>query len=90
MKKLFVLLIIGFISNTNASGFMENGELKLVDDKKYIIRCIELTKWIQFVDRGSGKGGIYYVPSGNPVQLFVNDKYNGTIMTLPCNEDKNN
>ena len=55
----------------NASSFMKNGELKLVDDKEYITRCIMGYKWIQFIEQGTGRGGTYYVLSGNPQQMFI-------------------
>lgn len=88
MKKLVILLTLIFVANGNASSFMENNELKLVDDKKYIIRCIEGTKWIQFLERGSGKGGTYYVPSGNPQQMFERERnnYGGISVPVVCND----
>ena len=87
MKK--ILLIIGLICFANASSFMKNGELKLVDDKDYVVRCIQGYKWIQFIEPMHGKGGTYYVPSGNPQQMF--ERYNWgkvEVTMLPVECDK--
>ena len=88
MKKLLLLLLISCMI-ANASSFIKNGELKLVDDKAFVIRCIQGWKWIQFVDLIHGKGGTYYVPSGNPQQMFERHRfYNGAINMLPVECDK--
>lgn len=89
MKKIILGLLIGLglVIPCNASSFMKNGELKLVDDRPYIVRCIMGTEWIQYIERGSGRGDLYF-PSGNPVQVFVNNKENNGIVTIPCEENK--
>lgn len=69
MKKILILLII-FGVYINASNLIKDGKLNLVNDKDFVIRCINDYKWIQFVEPAHGKSGTYYVPSGNPQQMF--------------------
>lgn len=89
MKKIIFLLMIAVCTTINASSFMKNGEMKLVDDKDYTIRCINGYKWIQFVEPIHGKGGTYYVPSGNPQQMFERDDWDNVEVTmLPVKCDK--
>lgn len=87
MKK--ILLIIGLVCFANASEIMKNGKLFLIDDKEYIIRCIQKYKWIQFIEPMHGKGGIYYVPSGNPQQMFeryIWGKVEVTMLPVECDK----
>ena len=89
MKKLFrvVILLVVFCTIVNASIFVKNGELKFVDDKDFITRCILGYKWIQFVER-VGRGDLYS-PSGNPQQMFERHRfYHGDITMLPVECDK--
>ena len=84
MKKLLLLLLVSY-SFVNAASFMKNGELKLVDDKEFIIRCIEGYKWIQFIEKGGGVGrGDLYFPSGNPQQMF--EKRNDKSVPIECDK----
>ena len=82
MKKLLLLLLVS-CTIANAASFMKNGELKLVDDKEFIIRCIEGYKWIQFIERGVGRGDLYF-PSGNPQQMF--EKRNDKSIPIECDK----
>lgn len=60
--------------NEVGSNLVKDGKVNLVDDKDFIIRGINGYQWIQFVEPLHWKGGTYYVPSGNPQQMF--EKYN--------------
>ena len=87
MKKILFLLILGVF--INASTLVKDGKVNLVDDKDFVIRCINGYKWIQFVEPMHGKGGTYYVPSGNPQQMF--ERYNWgkvEVTMLPVECDK--
>lgn len=90
MKKiLFLLIVVLFSISINASSLIKDGKEQLVNDKDFVIRCISGYKWIQFVDPIHGKGGTYYVPSGNPQQMF--ERYNwgrDDITMLPVVCDK--
>lgn len=57
------------LSLINASEFKKDGKTFIVDDKDYIIRCIEGYKWIQFIEIGVGRGTNYF-PAENPQQIF--------------------
>lgn len=46
MKKILFLLILGV--SINASNLVKDGKVNLVDDKDFIIRCINGYQWIQF------------------------------------------
>lgn len=82
MKKLLLLLLVSY-TIANATSFMKNGELELVDDKEFIIRCIEGYKWIQFIERGARRGYLYF-PSGNPQQMF--EKRNDKSVPIECDK----
>lgn len=71
MKKLLLLLIL--LNFGNASEFIKNDKLFLIEDKPYIIRCIENYKWIQFIEPLHGRGGTIYNPVGNPQQMFIRE-----------------
>ncbi len=85
MRKL--LLLICLVMSLNATEYMKNGQLKIIDDKEYIIRCIEGTKWIQFIEKGRGRGDLYF-PSGNPQQIFERERsnYGGTSVPVVCDK----
>ena len=88
MKKILLVVLIFSIS-INASNLIKDEKLNLVDDKDFVIRCINGYKWIQFVKPVHGKGGTYYVPSENPQQMF--ERYNwgkDEITMLPVVCDK--
>ena len=70
----------------NASEFKKDGQIYQIDDKDYIIRCIEGYKWIQFIEIGVGRGTNYF-PSGNPQQMF---RLSADLDSLPikCGEEK--
>ena len=66
MKKLLLLLLL--LISSYSSELVINNTTITVNDRPYIIRCIEGYKWIQFVQL-FGRG-INYVPSGDPQQMF--------------------
>lgn len=69
MKKLLLTLLIGTM--LNATTIDVNGTPEVIIDKRYYFLCILKYKWVQFVELGGGICiGKYYVPSGNPQQLF--------------------
>lgn len=88
MEKLKKLMfgIVFLFQFASASEFMKNGELFLIDDKEYIIRCIERYKWIQFIEPLQGRGGKVYNPVGNPQQLFERDYYGGVSLPISCDK----
>lgn len=88
MKKLKKLIfgIVFLYQFASASEFMKNGELFLIDDKEYIIRCIEGYKWVQFIEPLRGSSGKVYNPVGNPQQLFKIDYYYGVSLPISCDK----
>lgn len=66
MKKLLLLLLL--LISSYSSELVINNRTAYVEDKPYIIRCIEGYKWIQFVHL-FGRD-INYTPDGNPQQMF--------------------
>ena len=85
-KRLIYLLfwLFGLFNFGYASSFMEDGKLNLVEDKKYVIVCIEGTKWVQFLE----KNNTHYYPSGNPVQIFIKANAANVNIPLMCNENQ--
>lgn len=88
MKKLkkLTLGIVLIFQFASASEFMKNGELFLINDKEYIIRCIEGYKWVQFIEPLHGSSGTIYNPVGNPQQLFERDYYYGESLPVVCDK----
>ena len=66
MKRLFLLLLL--LVSSYSSELVINNSRAYIEDKPYIIRCIEGYKWIQFV-YFSGRG-FNYITDGNPQQMF--------------------
>lgn len=90
MKRLWLLFIcIGIL---NAGQYIDRkGRSYWVDEKPYLISCIDGYKWIQFIEKGGGAGrGDLYFPSGNPQQMFekYGNTYNGYIVPVSCSENK--
>lgn len=89
MKKIILLFMIMCLTLVNASEFKKDGQIYQIDDKDYIIRCIEGYKWIQFIYIGVGRG-INYFSDGNPQQMFKQES-NSVSVPIPCDilEQKN-
>lgn len=85
MKNLIVLSIFSLtLLNASNTEFIKDGITYNVKDKEYVIRCIEGTKWIQFLEPLYGKGGIVYNPSGNPQQMLTKPLFNNISIPILC------
>ena len=80
MKKLLLVLILSI--SAFASTFAKDGKEYIINEKEYVIVCIESHKWIQFIYQGSGRGSKYYVNDGIPLQLF--ERITGNAVPIKC------
>ncbi len=80
MKKLLLVLILSI--SAFASTFAKDGKEYIIDEKEYVIVCIESHKWIQFIYQGSGRGFGSYVKDGIPIQLF--ERINVNAVPIKC------
>jgi hypothetical protein len=93
MKKLLlVLLAVVSILSISAfasvgTTFVKDGEEYSINEKEYVLVCIEGYKWIQFIEKHSNETGIYYVNSGNPEQMFeriTNNRFEQISVPIKC------
>lgn len=88
MKKLLLILplLLVFCTFANAEQYIDkNGRIYWIDEKPYIIKCIQGYKWIQFIEKGGGVGrGDLYFPSGNPQQMFIRE--GAKMLPLECDK----